>query len=52
MKIIKIIIGLNVGGVEAVPKRLVLNSQTNDEFKHEVVSLTDLGFNAITMLSA
>lgn len=42
-KIVHIIIGLNVGGAELMLKRLVLNSQTKGEFKHEVVSLTDLG---------
>lgn len=42
-KIVHIIIGLNVGGAELMLKRLVLNSQAKGEFKHEVVSLTDLG---------
>lgn len=51
MKIIHIIIGLNVGGAELMLKRIVLNSQTNDEFKYEVVSLTDIGFNSIKILS-
>lgn len=43
MKVVHIIIGLNVGGAELMLKRLVLHSQAKGEFKHEVVSLTDLG---------
>lgn len=43
MKIVHIVIGLNVGGAELMLKRLVLNSQAKGKFKHEVVSLTDLG---------
>lgn len=43
LKIVHIIIGLNVGGAELMLKRLVLNSQANGKFKHEVISLTDLG---------
>lgn len=43
MKIVHIIIGLNVGGAELMLKRLVLNSQRNGEFQHEIISLTDLG---------
>lgn len=42
-KIVHVIIGLNVGGAELMLKRLVLNSQTNGNFQHEVISLTDLG---------
>lgn len=43
MKITHIIIGLNVGGAELMLKRLVLTSQAKGKFKHEVISLTDLG---------
>ena len=42
-KIVHIIVGLNVGGAELMLKRLVLNSQKKGKFKHEVISLTDLG---------
>ncbi|WP_046206134.1 glycosyltransferase family 4 protein [Acinetobacter radioresistens] len=42
-KIVHIIIGLNVGGAELMLKRLVLHSQIKGQFKHEVISLTDLG---------
>lgn len=41
--IVHVIIGLNVGGAELMLKRLVLHSQAKGEFKHEVISLTDLG---------
>lgn len=43
MRICHIIIGLNVGGAELMLKRLVINSQLGGNFKHEVISLTDLG---------
>lgn len=43
IKIVHVIIGLNVGGAELMLKRLVLHSQAKGGFKHEVVSLTDLG---------
>ncbi|MCK4099370.1 glycosyltransferase [Acinetobacter radioresistens] len=43
MKIAHVIIGLNVGGAELMLKRLVLTSQAKGKFKHEVISLTDLG---------
>lgn len=42
-KIVHIIIGLNVGGAELMLKRLVLNSKSLDGYKHEIISLTDLG---------
>lgn len=43
-KIVHIIIGLNVGGAELMLKRLVIHStQQSSEFKHTVISLTDLG---------
>lgn len=42
-KIVHVIIGLNVGGAELMLKRLVLNSQVNGLYQHEVISLTDLG---------
>lgn len=42
-KVLHVIIGLNVGGAELMLKRLVLYSQAEDKFKHEVISLTDLG---------
>lgn len=42
-KVAHIIIGLNVGGAELMLKRLVLNSHAKGKFKHEVISLTDLG---------
>ena len=42
-KVLHVIIGLNVGGAELMLKRLVLHSQADDKFKHEVISLTDLG---------
>ncbi|EPG5024718.1 TPA: glycosyltransferase family 4 protein, partial [Acinetobacter baumannii] len=42
-KVIHIIIGLNVGGAELMLRRLVLNSQLRGDFKHEVISLTDVG---------
>ncbi|EPJ6635327.1 glycosyltransferase family 4 protein, partial [Acinetobacter baumannii] len=41
-KVIHIIIGLNVGGAELMLRRLVLNSQLRGDFKHEVISLTDV----------
>lgn len=40
MKVVHIIIGLNVGGAELMLKRLVLHK---GYFKHEVISLMDLG---------
>lgn len=42
-KVVHIIIGLNVGGAELMLKRLILNSRLEGKFKHEVISLTDLG---------
>ncbi len=42
-KVVHVIIGLNVGGAELMLKRLVLHSQQNGRFYHEVISLTDLG---------
>lgn len=51
-KIVHIIIGLNVGGAELMLKRLVLNSQAKSEFKHEVISLTDLGVIGVDLKKA
>lgn len=42
-KIVHVIIGLNVGGAELMLKRLVLHSQQGGQFRHEVISLTELG---------
>lgn len=42
-KITHVIIGLNVGGAELMLQRLVLSSNEKGQFKHSVVSLTDLG---------
>lgn len=42
-KVVHVIIGLNVGGAELMLKRLVLYSQQNRKFHHDVISLTDLG---------
>ena len=39
-KVLHIIVALNVGGAESTLKRLILNSH---EFKHEVISLMDIG---------
>lgn len=49
MKIVHIIIGLNMNGAELMLKRLVLNSQQNEEFQHSVVSLTDIGVIGIEL---
>ena len=43
-KVVHIIIGLNIGGAELMLKRLVINSQSRGIYKHEVISLTSLGF--------
>ncbi|PNK60505.1 glycosyltransferase family 4 protein [Psychrobacter sp. FDAARGOS_221] len=44
IKVVHIIIGLNVGGAELMLKRLVTHSsQQSNEFKHIIISLTDLG---------
>lgn len=42
-KIVHIIIGLHIGGAELMLKRLILQSQIKGVFKHEIISLTDLG---------
>ena len=42
-KIAHVIIGLNVGGAELMLQRLVLNSSKKADFKHYIISLTDLG---------
>ena len=43
MKILHIIVGLKTGGAEIALKRLVEAHAENPNFRHEVVSLTDIG---------
>lgn len=43
MNVVHIIVGLNVGGAEFMLKRLIESHQGNPEYRHMVISLTDIG---------
>lgn len=43
MKILHVIVGLDVGGAELMLKRLIEAHQKNPNYKHSVLSLTDIG---------
>ena len=43
LKILHIIIGLDVGGAEIALKRLVASHEGNRNYRHKVISLTDIG---------
>jgi glycosyltransferase involved in cell wall biosynthesis len=43
LKILHVIVGLDVGGAELMLKRLIEAHQKNSNYKHSVLSLTDIG---------
>ncbi|MFC5474713.1 glycosyltransferase family 4 protein [Paraherbaspirillum soli] len=43
MNVVHIIVGLNIGGAECMLKRLIESHQGSAEYRHTVISLTDIG---------